>query len=276
MRVFLLAALGCLLTALVVVGQGFVSEELSPRALSLGGAFVGLADDASAALWNPAGLFTLKGIHIIARLSMPSPKTPFDISGGAIGGGFFSIGGALWYGSRTIKAPVPGEQSLAVVAAGAGVRETMAAGVTLKLYEELQSGKRWRGTGMDLGLLVRFGQVLQGGLVITDLLSTRLVSTESFEFEKEIPLIVRMGAVLKLWEDRLRLLGALDLARHEELRAIRFGAEVRLFEGIALRVGWNGHEITWGAGFGIFEILQSDFAWHADGWAISTEIVFGK
>lgn len=275
MRVLLLVALGWLLTALAVVGQGFVGEELSPRALSLGGAFVGLADDASAALWNPAGLFTLKGIHIVARLSMPSPKTPFDISGGAIGGGLSSIiGGALWYGSRTIKAPTPGEQSLAVMAAGAGVRETMAAGVTLKLYEELQSGKRWRGTGMDLGLLVRFGQVLQGGLVITDLLSTRLVSAEGLE--QEIPLIVRMGAVLKLWEGRLRLLGALDLARHEELRTIRFGAEVRLFEGIALRAGWNGHEITWGAGFGIFEILQSDFAWHADGWAISTEIVFGK
>lgn len=274
MRVFLLAALGCLLTALVVGGQGFVSEGLSPRALSLGGAFVGLADDASAALWNPAGLFTLKGIHILARLSMPSPETPFDISGGAIGGRLFSIGGALWYGSRTIKAPTPGEQSLAVIAAGAGIRETMAAGVTLKLYEELQSGKRFRGTGMDLGLLVRFGQVLQGGLVIADLLSTRLVSEESLE--KEIPLIVRMGAVLKLWGDRLRLLGALDLARHEELRTIRFGVEVRLFEGIALRVGWNGHEITWGAGFGIFEILQSDFAWQANGWAISTEIVFGK
>ncbi len=274
MRLLVLVVIGCLRLAFTASGQSSVSEELSPRALSLGGAFVGLADDASAALWNPAGLFTLKGIHIVARLSMPSTKTPFDISGGAIGGRLFSIGGALWYGSRTIKAPTPGEQSLAVMAAGAGVREMMAAGVTLKFYEELQSGQRFRGTGVDIGLLARFGSWVQGGLTVTDVLGTWLAAEEGTV--REIPLIVRMGAVLKLWEDRLRLLGALHLARQEELRTIRFGAEVRLFEGIALRAGWNGHEITWGAGVGIFEILQSDFAWHADGWAISTEIVFSK
>lgn len=274
MRGVLLAALIGVLVAPTALGQSSLSEELSPRALSLGGAFIGLADDASAALWNPAGLFTLRGFRILARLSMPAPTTPSDIVGAALSGGLFTVGGALWYGSKTIKAPSPGEQSLTVIAAGAGVRETMAAGVTLKLYEELQSGKRLRGTGMDLGLLVRFGQVLQGGLVMADFLSTQLVSEEGPE--KEIPLIVRMGAVLKLWEGRLRLLGALDLARHEELRTIRFGAEVQLFEGIALRAGWNGREITWGAGVGIFEILQSDFAWQADGWAIATEIVFGK
>jgi hypothetical protein len=273
MRVFLLVALGCLLTALVGVGQSFVSEELSPRAVSLGGAFVGLADDASAALWNPAGLFTLKGLRLLVRLSMPSPETPFDISGAALSGGLFSWGGALWHGSKTIKSPTLGEQSLTAIAVGVGVREMMAAGLTLKLYEELQSGQRIRGTGIDIGLLARFGSLGQGGLAVADVLGTRLIAGENTI--KEIPLIVRMGVVLRIWEDRLRLLGALDLARQEEFRAIRVGVEFWLFEGIALRAGWNGREITWGAGFGVFDILQSDFAWQADGWAISTEIILG-
>lgn len=270
MRLLVAVALGSVL--LVSPAQGFLIEELSPRAVSLGGAFVGLADDASAALWNPAGLFTLKGIGVLGRLAMPGPTTPVEIWGAALSGGISGIGGALWYGSKTSKAPVAGEDSLTVLALGAGVRETMAAGIALKLYDELRAGERFRGTGIDLGLIVRFGW-LRGGVAITDIASTQLVSEGS---TLEIPMIVRMGATVKLLADRVRLVGAGDLARSEEFRAIRVGIEVQLFEGIALRAGWNGREITWGGGLGISNILQTDFAWQAGGWAVSTELAFGR
>ncbi len=263
MRVFLLAALGCLLTALAVVGQDFVSEELSPRALSLGGAFVGLADDASAALWNPAGLFTLKGLGVLGRLAMPAPTTPFEVWGAALSGGIFGIGGALWYGSKTLKAPIREEHALTVVAVGAGIREAMAAGIALKLYDVLRGGQRLRGAGIDLGLMARFGWA-QGGLAVTDILGT------------ETPMVVRMGTAIRLFEGRLYLLGAADLAREERRRALRVGLEFWVFEGIALRAGWNGREITWGGGLGVLDILQTDFTWQADGWAVSTELVFGQ
>lgn len=272
MRVLLIVSLGSALLISPVLAQGFLTEELSPRAVSLGGAFVGLADDAAAALWNPAGLFALKGFGVLGRLAMPAPTTPFEIWGAALSGGIFGIGGALWYGTKTIRAPLREEHALTVLALGAGVRETMSAGIAMKLYDELHAGQRFRGTGIDLGLMVRFGWV-QGGLAVTDTLGTQLVAEGD---SLEIPMIVRMGATIKLLEEKLRLMGAVDLARQEELRTIRVGIEFQPFEGIALRAGWNGREITWGGGLGVLHIVHTDFAWQADGWAVSTELAFGR
>src|SRR5258706_3487294 len=44
-----------------VWGGGFEGSGIGPKALSMGGAFVGLADDWTAAFWNPAGLAFLNG-----------------------------------------------------------------------------------------------------------------------------------------------------------------------------------------------------------------------
>lgn len=272
MRVLLIVSLGSVLFISPALAQNFLTEELSPRAVSLGGAFVGLADDASAALWNPAGLSTLKGLGIVGRLSMPAPTTPFEIWGLALNGGIFGIGGALWYGTTVIKAPEREERALTVLALGLGVRETMSAGIAVKFYDEHRAGQRLRGTGVDVGLMARFGWV-HGGLAVTDALGTRLVSEED---SREIPMIVRMGVAIQLLWGRLWLLGAADLARQEELRAIRVGIEFRLFEGIALRAGWNGQSITWGGRLGVLHIVHTDFAWQADGWAVSTELAFGR
>lgn len=270
MRIVLIIASLSVLLISPAFAQGFLTEELSPRAVSLGGAFVGLADDAAAALWNPAGLSTLKGLGILGRLPMPASTTPFEIWGAAISSGYWGIGGTLWYGSKTLKAPTREEHILTLFALGAGVRETMSAGIAMKLYDERQAGQRFYGMGFDIGLMVQFGWV-QGGLTVTDVLGTRLVSEEN---SREIPMIVRMGTAIKLGQ--LCLLGAVDLARQEELRAIRLGIELRLWEGIALRVGWNGREITWGGGLGVLHLLQADFAGQADGWAVSTELTFGR
>ncbi|MEW4983742.1 MAG: outer membrane protein transport protein [Cycloclasticus sp.] len=49
------------LPATDVYASGVNLEGLGIRAMSMGGAFVGLADDASAIFWNPAGLSQLKG-----------------------------------------------------------------------------------------------------------------------------------------------------------------------------------------------------------------------
>ncbi len=252
MRILCVIALGSALLAPPIYAQSFLSVELSPRAVSVGGAFVGLADDAAAALWNPAGLSTLRGFGVLGRLSMPTSAAPSEIWGAALSARLLGVGSALWYGSKTTKIP-PQEHSLMVIALGAGVRERIAAGIALKFFDQ--------NTGIDLGLMARFGWV-QGGLTIADLGIAEA--------------IVRMGAVLKLFEERVRLLGAVDLARQEALRLIRVGIELQLFEGVVLRAGWNGRELRWGAGLGILGVVQSDFTWQADGWAVSTEIAFGR
>lgn len=203
---------------------------------------------------------------------MPAPTTPFEIWGVALSGGICSIGGALWYGSKAFNPPSKEQHSLTVVAVGAGIRETMAAGIALKFYDVLRAGQLERGAGVALGLLARFGWI-RGGLAITDIGSTQLDRGEN---SLEIPMIVRLGVTIQLVEGRVHLFGAADLARQQERRAIRVGIEFWVFEGIALRAGWNGREVTWGGGLGILNLLQTDFTWQAGGWAVSTEFAFGR
>ena len=64
----------------------FLKLGVGARALGMGGAFAGLADDASAAYWNPAGLAYLK-----TNQFMPTHSEEF---GGILGYDFYEIGRA--------------------------------------------------------------------------------------------------------------------------------------------------------------------------------------
>ena len=57
-----------LLATHVVSAAGIYSEGIGARALSMGGAFVAVADDSTAVFWNPAGLAQLKGRGISVGL----------------------------------------------------------------------------------------------------------------------------------------------------------------------------------------------------------------
>jgi len=57
--------------------QGFQFQFTAPgaRAMAMGGAFIALADDTSAAFFNPAGLVNLDKLQFTAEFKMDSPKT---------------------------------------------------------------------------------------------------------------------------------------------------------------------------------------------------------
>src|SRR5687767_8190011 len=58
------AALACALIPTIARGGAFEGPGLGARAIGMGGAFIGLADDWTAIYWNPAGLSRLKGTQI--------------------------------------------------------------------------------------------------------------------------------------------------------------------------------------------------------------------
>lgn len=83
---------------------GFEGPGIGTRALAMGGAFVGLADDWSAAYWNPAGLAQLRGTGVGGDLdwlsirahdgnSLANPLPPFQRSNIEQGDVFFQLGG---------------------------------------------------------------------------------------------------------------------------------------------------------------------------------------
>jgi long-chain fatty acid transport protein len=89
-RIALFAAAALLASGTAVFANGLNLNSLGTRALSMGGAFVGLADDFTAIFWNPAGLARIKtgtfgasGSDIIPsgtyNLTVPPPLGPGTI-----------------------------------------------------------------------------------------------------------------------------------------------------------------------------------------------------
>ncbi|MCF8240290.1 MAG: outer membrane protein transport protein [Melioribacteraceae bacterium] len=60
-----------------IFASGFQINEHGARAMAMGGAFTGLANDVSALFYNPAGLVNLKGTHLVAGVTLISPKAAF-------------------------------------------------------------------------------------------------------------------------------------------------------------------------------------------------------
>ncbi len=100
---------------------GFEGSGIGPKALSMGGAFVGLADDWSAAFWNPAGLAFLNGwgvgqsvdfisLRALDNNSIANPTPPLTQANIEQGDPFFQLGGEparFGVTDTTIQAALP-------------------------------------------------------------------------------------------------------------------------------------------------------------------------
>ena len=75
-RIFtLIIAIG--VYAIQLYASGFQINENGARAMGMGGAFVGLADDPSATFFNPAGIVQLPGLHFSLGATYIKPSSTF-------------------------------------------------------------------------------------------------------------------------------------------------------------------------------------------------------
>ena len=75
-RIYLLMV-GIIVSSATLFAGGFQINEAGARAMSMAGAFAGLADDPTAIYWNPAGITQLKGTHITAGTTLIIPSSTF-------------------------------------------------------------------------------------------------------------------------------------------------------------------------------------------------------
>jgi len=66
------------LSAAPALADDLYSPGVGARALSMAGAFVGLADDYSAVHWNPAGITNLTGVEMTVSLADAIPMTSYE------------------------------------------------------------------------------------------------------------------------------------------------------------------------------------------------------
>ncbi len=247
----------------------FARLGVGPRALGMAGAYVAIAEGASAGYWNPAGLaaildFQSEGMYTnwlgadihyqyislagYPPLAEERPALQLDDKRILFGLTWLSVrvAGIPWWEEETgAVGTFDAWSHLVLVSVAIPLAQTpsLAIGANVKLYHDRILEGQSLGVGFDLGLLwlTNAGRVpVRLGLCTTDLGGTviRWRGTVG-ETSNYVPWIVHVGGAVELWEQRL-LFGAtyewsLNRPRFERLRV---GGEVSLGL-LCLRAGWD-------------------------------------
>ena len=292
--VVLLVSLLCLGLSIGVFAEGtnegaFVRDGSGSCALALGGAFVAIADDASAGYWNPAGLGYLDGYHLGGMSILGGRFGISDIKYQALSllarsvqtGSLSSIGvGITWLNHVVSGIPYTGDgdggtfsddQSLFLLSVALpfalGEEWGMSVGANLKYYRHTLLTGVGSGLGADLGILLR-GNIedipVSLGVVSMDTLETT-VSWSGTEHNPEnyVPWIIKGGMSTALFDGVVRLSADIDFSpsplhgdfpRYSQLDRLHLWIEVLPVSQLALRGGvivWRDGTKRLSAGVGI-------------------------
>jgi hypothetical protein len=234
----------------------FLKINIGARPVAMGGAFTGLANDATALYYNPAGLATqhranfVSGYHnYFTDLQSGFIGYTRELAPGSVGGLFLSY---LNYGDFTetdISGNVLGEFSggdlLFGISYGRAYNERFSFGATAKLmYEKLQDYSA-SGIAVDLGARFstkevdprdyRFEDSYTAGLMIQNL-GTELSSLGEESFS--LPLMLRAGGSARLKGLPMIFVGDIILPRDNDID-FAVGTEYFELKPLYLRLGWN-------------------------------------
>ncbi|MDX2475480.1 MAG: PorV/PorQ family protein [Candidatus Krumholzibacteria bacterium] len=269
-----LVAVACLSTATLAQddggGRSILAEGAGNRALSLGGAYAGIADDASAVIWNPGGLGFVQRREFQAThtdllgMGFNEQYASFVLPDWRWGVGSltfrrFGVGGIEGRDERNVLTDTELSDAETELSFGYGreVGAYWSVGAALKLRNQSLAGYSDSGLGADVGLLVRplaalgvtgsSAQNLSLGLAVRNLLEPSLRLNEEPVTD---PLGFRVGSAYR-WHfgNEGDVLLALDVEKTRDMNAhLHAGLELNIVRALALRVGLNRGRLTAGAG----------------------------
>jgi hypothetical protein len=253
-------ALGCFLGAAAfadgVDAGSFARDGVGGRAFGLGGAFVSIADDASATVWNPAGLAQLDGLSLEAMYTNKfGQDIDFQFVGGCARLGEFGVGLTLvrssiddipYYGDG--EGEVFSETqtlllgSVAYNLSGALESGALLIGGNVKVYTHQLLEGTGSGVGVDLSALAEFDTAwgkVRVGVASLDIGNTALQWTGTdHDPVNYVPWINKLGGSIWLLDGRLGLVADVDLAfGRSQLNRLHLGAEYWLVPALGARAG---------------------------------------
>ena len=223
----------------------------------MGGAFIALADDASASYWNPAGL------HIVNRYQFEfmGARLPHDRSFN-----FFAASipirkhltfGMYWSGlsissieGRTSNSDIPdftfnNSQNLISAAFGFGVTHYLSVGAAVKMFRNGLHTESSTGAGFDASAQFEPHYRFIIGFLVQNI--TAQYSWQAGDSEK-IPVTLKLGTAWKLMDN---VTAVADIEKTSKLKPrFRIGAEVYPVGNLPVRIGFNENQIAGGVGFG--------------------------
>ncbi len=236
----------------------FLKVGEGARPVSLGGAFVGLADDLSSLYWNPAGLANLKERNILfgynsldngissGNLSFSYPLNYLSTVGFNLSS--LSVNGIEKREFQKDASDGEAEAGNLLIKAGIGRRHnpSLFYGGSLSYIRETLAGFKAETASIDLGGLYQKGKI-GAGLALKNL-------GGKLRFIKEgspLPTSLSCGLVFTV-KNRLSLLSACEKVISEKRPKMMFGAEYLWKDCLSLRLGAGyKNELTTSFGAGI-------------------------
>jgi hypothetical protein len=218
---------------------------IGARALAMGGAFVAVANDATASLWNPAGLAQLNDTRLAG---MSTDLFGMGITHQYVGAvtTFANLGIGLGWERASIDGQVideGGEQGAAFTwveqaftgSLATNVMDIAMVGANVKYYlADSGLGDSASGFGFDLGLLVSLGDMFVIGVNAMDLAGST-IDWDSGATDV-VSGLYKAGLAMKLAGDKLILAADVDFDG-SELGDTHIGVEFQVINELALRGG---------------------------------------
>ena len=215
------------------------------RALAMGGAFVAVANDATAACWNPAGLATLNDTRLAgmstdlyglgATHQYVGAVTTIANLGIGLGWERAAIDGQAMDGTGTPGATFTWTEQAIVGSLATNVMDVAMAGANVKYYmADSGLGDTASGFGFDLGVLVSLGDMFVIGVNAKDLAGSGLAWDGGAN--DVISGLYKAGLAMKLAEDKLVLATDVDFD-NSGLGDTHVGVEFQVIDELALRGG---------------------------------------
>ena len=264
----------------------FLKLGMGTRATGMGCAFTSIADDASAAYYNPAGTVNLKGLELMGEtyflsfgrsVNYVATAKPFILNGGT-----YAVG-ASWINnssgedievrltnSTEADSRISDSTHIFLFNVASRFSDNISLGGNFKFLFETLGTNRATGVGFDLGGMVNIADNLNFGLSFTGI-STN-VTWNSSTHSETIPQVINAGLSYKyvnmFGAAGFSILPAVDLVYNSFSGfKVRAGAEFSLNDFLFIRGGYN-NALCLGAGIRlkpsqIFSV-KMDYAFVAD------------
>jgi len=215
------------------------------RALAMGGAFVAVADDATAMLWNPSGLAQLEDTRLTGMSTdlyglgithqFIGAVTTFANLGIGLGWERASIDGQIVDEGGVIGGAFTWVEQAIVGSLATNVLDVAMAGANVKYYlADDGLGEGATGFGFDLGLLVSLGDMFVIGVNAMDLAGSSIAWDGGTT--DVISGLYKAGLAMKLADGRLVLATDVDFDG-TDLGNTHVGVEFAVIDELALRGG---------------------------------------
>jgi hypothetical protein len=271
MKRVMVVSLALLMVLSVVVfadGIGAFSafkNGIGARALAMGGAFVAVCDDATAMVWNPAGLAQLDDTRIAGMSTdlyglgithqFVGATTSFANLGIGLGWERSSIDGQSVEAGGTLGESFTWVENAIIGSLATNVMDVAMVGANVKYYmADSGLGDAASGFGFDLGLLVSLGDMFVIGVNAIDLAGST-VEWDSGATDV-INGLYKAGLAMKLADDKFVLAADVDFDG-TNLGDTHVGMEFQVIDELALRGGvvltnnFQDYYLTVGAGINV-------------------------